>query len=402
MTLNILPLALRTRLPRLAGRSAALATCVGTLLASAPAAAQDFTLHAEGAAAFWLDQPQSIRFTPGGYMAIRPGVTLGKVVSFQLSYALLATPPKDPFTETGIAHFATGGVRVRPFATIHEKAGNLGGFWIDANAGYVRTGELNRFGFDVGLGYGFQATKWLAIGPVVRYGQIVQPDDIAGRDPNDAQFLTAGVNFTFGPAPKEVEEVECEDCKECTDCPDAKECPEEKECPVVKEDPKPTPCPDRDSDGVCDDVDRCPTLEGTAAMFGCPVDPCTGKPLVVLVQFPYDSASMPAQRAKSPQTMDPVLDAVAKAIAQNPSCRVCIVGHSSSEGTDDYNQKLSVKRAGAVQRYMTARGVAAARIPTTGLGERCQLVPEANFELNRRVDFYRLEEGESCPTTCTP
>ena len=86
---------------------------------------------------------------------------------------------------------------------------------------------------------------------------------------------------------------------------------------------------------------------------------------------------------------------------RRPTCRVCIVGHASEEGADDYNMDLSKRRAAAVQSYMTARGVAKARIPSTGLGEQCQRVPEATYELNRRVDFTRLEEGEACPTDCS-
>ena len=134
--------------------------------------------------------------------------------------------------------------------------------------------------------------------------------------------------------------------------------------------------------------------------MGCPVDPCTGAPLVVLVQFGYDSAGMPTLKQNGPQTMDPVLDAVAKAIAQDPSCHVCIMGFASEEGTAPYNQDLSLRRAEAVQGYMNDRGLANKRIPTTGYGETCQLVPEESRELNRRVEFHRLQEGESCPATC--
>lgn len=379
-------------------RGAALAALAGALLTSTPAAAQEFTLHAEGAAGFWLDKPQADRFTPGGYMAVRPGVTLGRIVSLQWSYALLATPAKKPYDELGIAHFMSGGVRLRPFATLRPETENLGGFWIDANLGFVRTGPLNRLGFDAGMGYGFQATKWLAVGPSVRYGQIVQPDNLEGKDPNDAQFLTAGVNFTFGPAHKSpvVEEEEEEH-----ECPATPVCAPEKVCePAPECAPVQAACADKDADGVCDDVDRCPTQAGSKATYGCPVDPCTGAPITVLVQFGYDSTSLPLPRNNEPQTMDPVLDAVAAAIAQNPTCRVCIVGHASEEGASDYNMDLSRRRAGAVQGYMTARGLAKARIPTTGLGEQCQLVPEASNSMNRRVDFYRLDEGEACPSDC--
>ncbi len=378
------------------GTAASLCGLVVGLGFATPAAAQEFTLHTEGMASFWLDKPQSVRFTPGGMMAIRPGVTLGRVVSMQWSYALLGAPAKKPYTEDGLAHFFSGGVRLRPFATLRPETENLGGFWVDANVGFVRTDTLNRFGLDAGLGYDFQVLPWLSLGPIVRYSQIVQPDHLTGFDPHDAQVFSAGLNLTFGPAHKVREEPPvCAPTPECVQVD--KECAPTPECVQVAA----VGCPDGDGDGVCDKVDRCPTQAGSAGTFGCPVDPCTGEPIVVLVQFGYDSTSLPLPKNKDPQTMDPVLDAVAAAIAQHPTCRVCIVGHASEEGLDDYNMDLSKRRAAAVQSYMTARGVAKARIPSTGLGEQCQMVPEATYELNRRVDFTRLEEGEACPTDCS-
>jgi len=165
--------------------------------------------------------------------------------------------------------------------------------------------------------------------------------------------------------------------------------------------PRPAPCPDGDHDGVCDADDRCLTRAGPRAAFGCPIDPCSGTPLLVLVQFKYDSAVMPAWKAGEVQTMDPVLDAVASAIEKDPACRVCIVGHASEEGATAYNEGLSLRRASAVESYLSGRGLSATRMPTTGMGERCQLVPESTLELNRRVEFRRLSEGSSCPTECS-
>lgn len=160
------------------------------------------------------------------------------------------------------------------------------------------------------------------------------------------------------------------------------------------------PCPDGDQDGSCDADDRCPMKSGPKAAFGCPIDPCGGAPLLVLVQFKYDSSDMPARKG-GVQTMDPVLDAVAAAIAQDPSCNVCILGHASEEGTVEYNEDLSNRRASAVQDYMTNHNLAQIRVPTTGMGERCQLVPERSRPLNRRVEFRRLQEGQSCPSDCS-
>ena len=160
------------------------------------------------------------------------------------------------------------------------------------------------------------------------------------------------------------------------------------------------PCPDGDRDGVCDADDRCPKKIGPSATLGCPIDPCGGSPLVVLVQFEYDSAELPLPKDDA-QEMDPVLDAVADAIEQDSSCRVCIVGYASEEGPSEHNQELSSRRASAVQGYLAIRGLDKTQMPTTGLGERCQLVPESTHVLNRRVEFRRLQEGASCPTDCS-
>ena len=80
---------------------------------------------------------------------------------------------------------------------------------------------------------------------------------------------------------------------------------------------------------------------------------------------------------------------------------MCIVGHASAEGGEDYNLQLSKEREAKVKGYMTARGLADSRLPPTGMGESCQLVPQATQPLNRRVEFHRLDDGESCPATCT-
>ena len=136
------------RLLGLTSRVLATGVCFTALPAMQSAAASDvhFVLQAEPAAAFWLDDPQDQRFTPGFYGAVRPGIALGRIVSLQASYALLATPPADGFSETGGAHFFGGGVRLRPLATLRPESEQLGGLWIDGNLGYVRTGQLDRLG----------------------------------------------------------------------------------------------------------------------------------------------------------------------------------------------------------------------------------------------------------------
>jgi hypothetical protein len=75
-----------SRLGRLAGGASALVLALAMLSSSSqPAAAQEFRLHVEPAVAFWLDTPQSDRVTTGFYFALRPGLSLGRMVDLQWS-----------------------------------------------------------------------------------------------------------------------------------------------------------------------------------------------------------------------------------------------------------------------------------------------------------------------------
>lgn len=241
-----------TKLGARAARLTALFACISLAPAAAPPAeAAEFRVSLEPAVGLWLDEPQSDRFLPSAYGAFRPGVSLGEIVTLQWSYAMLFAPADEGFEDLGVGSFFTTGVRVRPFGAARDEDDQLAGISVDGNVGYVRTGDLNRTAFDVGLGYNFGVGERLALGPIVRFSQILQPDDLFQRDPNDAQFLTAGLNFTFGP--RYVAEVPVV-CPECV-----------QRMPTVIErtvTAPPPACPDRDGDGICDNADRCPTQAG--------------------------------------------------------------------------------------------------------------------------------------------
>jgi len=68
-------------------------------------------------------------------------------------------------------------------------------------------------------------------------------------------------------------------------------------------------------------------------------------------------------------------------------------GHTDSDGTDDYNQKLSQARTQSVVDYLTDAGVAENRLVAKGYGEKEPIAPndtKENKQLNRRTEFKVL------------
>ena len=69
---------------------------------------------------------------------------------------------------------------------------------------------------------------------------------------------------------------------------------------------------------------------------------------------------------------------------------IIAVGHTDAIGTDDYNQKLSIRRAESVKAYLQSKGVEANRIYTEGKGEKQPVADNkttAGRALNRRVEI---------------
>lgn len=69
---------------------------------------------------------------------------------------------------------------------------------------------------------------------------------------------------------------------------------------------------------------------------------------------------------------------------------IIAVGHADSIGTDEYNQKLSVRRAEAVKAYLMSKGIDKNRVYTEGKGEKQPVADNRTAEgraKNRRVEI---------------
>ncbi|MDR3417410.1 MAG: OmpA family protein [Nevskia sp.] len=69
--------------------------------------------------------------------------------------------------------------------------------------------------------------------------------------------------------------------------------------------------------------------------------------------------------------------AILAEIARRPAAEVVVIGHTDAQGSDDYNDKLSLQRAQAVKQQLIALGFDAARIAVAGRGKREPLIPTA-------------------------
>jgi outer membrane protein OmpA-like peptidoglycan-associated protein len=153
---------------------------------------------------------------------------------------------------------------------------------------------------------------------------------------------------------------------------------------------------DRDNDGIADKDDKCPddpeNYNGYQDDDGCPDDEPKnlvidgGSTLVTLegIEFELDRADIRSVSFK-------VLDAVAKALADNPEIHLVEVqGHTDEQGSYDYNMDLSQRRAAAVVAYLVEHGVAADRLTAHGYGESQPIDlahTQAAYAKNRRVVF---------------
>jgi len=71
-----------------------------------------------------------------------------------------------------------------------------------------------------------------------------------------------------------------------------------------------------------------------------------------------------------------------------------VTGHTDSSGADDYNQKLSERRAQTVASYLEGKGIAVGRLAASGAGESQPIADNKTKEgraQNRRVVLKRTD-----------
>jgi peptidoglycan-associated lipoprotein len=77
-------------------------------------------------------------------------------------------------------------------------------------------------------------------------------------------------------------------------------------------------------------------------------------------------------------------------LARTPALTLTLTGHADARGAADYNQRLSERRAAAVQRFLVELGIGTERLTSDGRGEEAPAIEgsgERVWQRNRRVEF---------------
>ncbi len=124
-----------------------------------------------------------------------------------------------------------------------------------------------------------------------------------------------------------------------------------------------------------------------ASPKGVYIDPNRAPRLGALVLFDFDQ-----DRLKS--VSKPFLRRLAEELLRGElqDAQISIGGHADTQGPEAHNLKLSRRRAEAVERFLTAQGVAQTRLRIEAYGEDSSICPndtETQRAWNRRVEFMR-------------
>jgi MYXO-CTERM domain-containing protein len=100
-----------------------------------------------------------------------------------------------------------------------------------------------------------------------------------------------------------------------------------------------------------------------------------------------------------------LLDEVAAILAQHPTMRLKIEGHTDNRvfRAKGGNKKLSQDRAQAVVDYLVGKAIAAERLSSEGYGETCPIASNKTEEgraRNRRTEFWIVKPGEVPGKAC--
>ncbi len=110
------------------------------------------------------------------------------------------------------------------------------------------------------------------------------------------------------------------------------------------------------------------------------------------IYFDFDKANITSDAAYE-------LDKLVQVMKKYPDMVIKATSHTDSRGNDNYNQRLSQRRATSTQQYVISKGIDESRISAVGMGESQPMVrcgsncTEDKHQKNRRSEFIIMSGG---------
>ena len=89
------------------------------------------------------------------------------------------------------------------------------------------------------------------------------------------------------------------------------------------------------------------------------------------------------------------IDTLVTCLKQNETIKVLIIAHTDSDGTEQYNMRVSDKRANVIMKALIDKGISPDRLKAEGCGESQPLVSENTPQdkaINRRIEIEIVDE----------
>ena len=141
--------------------------------------------------------------------------------------------------------------------------------------------------------------------------------------------------------------------------------------------------PDTDKDGLNDELDQCPTIAGIASNNGCEDLQPKLNNIAAALKFEIGQVNIANMLLQG-------LDSLVQIMAQYPTTKLLITGHTDNTGSRKINEPLSLSRAKKIQAYLVKKGLAVNRTSILGLADT---QPKESNDTNkgraqnRRVDL---------------
>ncbi|MDA9262451.1 OmpA family protein, partial [bacterium] len=187
-----------------------------------------------------------------------------------------------------------------------------------------------------------------------------------------------------------------------------------------------TCCQDSDGDGLNDNIDSCVNEPGPADNFGCPtsrrkvsrervryprvekvdietlldnnkkdIEKMTvAEVLDDMVTMDYVNVYFDSDKSNVRTQYKTKLGTFATKVKMNANTLILILGHTDSDGSLDYNMKLSNKRSEQTKKYLISKGIDANRIVIKNYGEEKPAESndsEEDKSKNRRVEVRMMK-----------